>query len=139
VFVVSPPTRGRITLDATWKKDGKGMTVPPAPHIQQITYYDKTYEVDIYGYLIDPREWTERFTKRKATEVGAGRLTDNHWTLLRILREEFFRTRQVPTAREACHAAGIELEELERLFPLGYLRCAVKLAGLNPLSWKVTP
>lgn len=110
------------------------MTDRTAPHIQQITYYDRVYHVDIYGYLVDPQEWTERFANRKATEMGLGRFESNHWTFIRFLREQYLKTGSIPTVGEACQGTGINREEFEELFPLGYLRCAVKLAGLNPVK-----
>jgi TusE/DsrC/DsvC family sulfur relay protein len=99
-----------------------------------MTYYDKTYRVDIYGYLLDPEEWTERFAKRKADEMALGRLTSHHWVVLHSLRRAFSETGKLPTVPEICRELEMNPREFDRLFPLGYHRCAVKLAGLNPLK-----
>jgi sulfur relay (sulfurtransferase) DsrC/TusE family protein len=115
------------------------MTRREPPYVRHITYYDKTYRVDIYGYLLDPEEWTERFARRKADEMGVGRLTSHHWDTLGSLRGIFSETGEIPAVPEVCQAAGIGAEEFERLFPLGYLRCAVKLAGLNPVKRAASP
>jgi len=39
----------------------------------------------------------------------------------------------VPTLYETCTASDLELEDLERLFPDGYQRGVVKIAGLRVL------
>ena len=65
--------------------------------------------------------------------MKVGRLTEEHWRVLRFLRDGFARTGVVPTIYESCDANGLELDDLERLFPDGYHRGVVKLAGLRVL------
>jgi tRNA 2-thiouridine synthesizing protein E len=91
----------------------------------------KTYRVDVLGFLVDPAEWDEDFAVHKAREMKmpAG-LTSEHMEILRCLRDRFQASGVVPTVLDCCRANGLELEELERLFPDGYHRGAVKLAGL---------
>jgi tRNA 2-thiouridine synthesizing protein E len=60
-------------------------------------------------------------------------LTPNHWRVIRYLRQHYDERHEVPTVFQACEDNGLELEELERLFPGGYHRGAVKLAGLHVL------
>jgi tRNA 2-thiouridine synthesizing protein E len=48
-----------------------------------------------------------------------------------FLRQRFATNNIVPTVYETCEANHIELEELQRLFPDGYHRGAVKLGGLR--------
>jgi tRNA 2-thiouridine synthesizing protein E len=91
----------------------------------------KSYRIDMWGYLLDPDEWDDRFAILKAWEMKlAGGLTAEHWRILRFMRQEFFRIRKVPTVFQTCEAMGVGLEELEELFPDGYHRGAVKMAGL---------
>jgi tRNA 2-thiouridine synthesizing protein E len=92
----------------------------------------KSYRIDIWGFLLDPDEWDDRFALLKAHEMKLpGGLTNEHWGVLRFLRQEYYRTRGVPTVPQTCEAFGIDLDELERLFPDGYHRGAVKIAGLR--------
>jgi tRNA 2-thiouridine synthesizing protein E len=92
----------------------------------------KSYRIDIWGFLLDPDEWDDRFAVLKATEMKIpGGLTIRHWAVLRMLREEYYRTWRVPTCFEVCQALNMDLEEMEELFPDGYTRSAVKLAGLH--------
>ncbi len=91
----------------------------------------KTYRVDPLGFLVDPGDWDEEYAANKAREMKLpGGLAAEHLRVLRYLRGRFQETGIVPTVIECCKANGLELEGLERLFPDGYHRGAVKLAGL---------
>lgn len=95
--------------------------------------YNKTYEVDLRGFLVNPDEWDEYYAIYRAYEMKlhGGKLTDRHWQVIRFLRERFKKTGEIPTIYETCEANQMDLEEMERLFPDGYHRSAVKLAGLR--------
>ena len=58
-------------------------------------------------------------------------LTDRHWEVIFFLRRSYKKEKQVPTIYETFKAVGISIEELENLFPDGYHRGAVKIAGLK--------
>jgi tRNA 2-thiouridine synthesizing protein E len=92
---------------------------------------EKTYLVNIRGFLINPAEWDKKFAIFKAHEMKMPKLTDKHWQIINFLRKGFEKNNLVPTIYEACEANGIDLEELEKLFPDGYHRGAVKIAGLR--------
>ncbi|MBA4392038.1 MAG: sulfurtransferase TusE [Desulfobacca sp.] len=98
-----------------------------------IEAYDKTYEIDVRGFLINPDDWDEYYAVYRAYEmkIHDGKLSDRHWTIIKFLRESFQQKREIPTIYETCEANQIDLEELEHLFPDGYHRGAVKLAGLR--------
>jgi tRNA 2-thiouridine synthesizing protein E len=91
------------------------------------------YRIDVRGFLIDPDEWDEHFAAHRAFEmkIPGGKLTKAHWQVIRYLRTEFYKTGKVPTVVETSEANHMELEELEKLFPDGYHRGAVKIAGLK--------
>jgi tRNA 2-thiouridine synthesizing protein E len=93
---------------------------------------DKVYRVDINGFLVDPDEWDEPFTIAKAYEMKMkDKLTNKHWQIIDFLRKQYRQTKVVPTVYETCKANKLTIEDLERLFPDGYHRGAVKLAGLR--------
>ena len=51
----------------------------------------KTIETNENGYLNDPNEWTEELAQVIAdAEGGIGELTDQHWDIIRYLRDEYF-------------------------------------------------
>jgi tRNA 2-thiouridine synthesizing protein E len=95
---------------------------------------DKIYRVDVRGFLADPEEWDEAYATYKAYEMklpGNGKLTQRHWEVIHFLRRSYEQTKTVPTIHETCDFLNIEFEELEKLFPDGYHRGAVKIAGLK--------
>jgi TusE/DsrC/DsvC family sulfur relay protein len=92
---------------------------------------DKTYEIDLRGFLVNPFQWDEKFAAARAYEMKMPRLTEKHWEIIRFLRSSFEKNNVVPNVYETCEANSIELKELEELFPDGYHRGAVKIAGLR--------
>ena len=98
-----------------------------------VIYEDKTYRVDVRGFLVDPDEWDVYFAIHRAFDmkIPGGKLTDKHWKIIKFLREIYKKNKKVPTVYETCEKNNIELGELEQLFPDGYHRGAVKLAGLR--------
>jgi TusE/DsrC/DsvC family sulfur relay protein len=93
---------------------------------------EKIYRVDVRGFLVDPAEWDEDFALHKAQEMKMKEgLTEKHWKIIHFLREYFNRNRSVPTVYETCEKNRMEMDELEELFPNGYHREAVKIAGLR--------
>ena len=96
------------------------------------TFYDKTYTIDVRGFLINPEEWDRQFALCKAQEMKIpGGLTKKHWDLIEFLRRSFEQGHLVPTVYETCEAQDIDIDELEQLFPDGYHRGAVKISGLR--------
>lgn len=93
---------------------------------------EKTYSVDVRGFLVNPDDWDEQFANYKAFEMKiTDKLTEQHWRIIHFLRESYEKTRVVPTVYETCEANNLDIEELELLFPDGYHRGAVKIAGLR--------
>jgi len=92
---------------------------------------EHTYEINVRGFLINPHQWDERFALYRAWEMKMPKLTDKHWQFIRFLRKSFEEKNLVPTVYEACEANSIEIEEFQKLFPDGYHRGAVKIAGLR--------
>jgi tRNA 2-thiouridine synthesizing protein E len=93
---------------------------------------DKTYIIDCFGFLFDPSEWDESFALNKAIEMKMPHLlTDRHWEIIYYLRDKFEKTNQIPTIYQLIEDMDMVLVELEELFPDGYHRGAVKLAGLR--------
>ena len=92
---------------------------------------EKTYEANIQGFLINPQDWDKRYAKYKALEMKMPRLTEKHWQVIKFLRESFEKNQEVPDSYDTCEATRIGLEELQLLFPDGYHRGAVKIAGLR--------
>lgn len=97
---------------------------------QKIT--EKVYRVDVSGFLIDPSEWDETFALNKAYEISnQKKLSEKQWKIIYYLRDSFKKNNAIPTVYDCCEANQTELEELEILFPRGYHRGAIKIAGLR--------
>lgn len=93
---------------------------------------EKIYRIDSDGFLVDPDEWDRSFANTKARELKMQfPLTDEHWNVIDAIRKVYARTGVVPNVYETCLANNLELADLERLFPDGYHRGAIKLAGLR--------
>lgn len=99
------------------------------------------FTVDGHGYLQDPEAWTEGFADYMARQEGL-ELSARHWELIRWIRAEEADHRIMPDARFAMKflggASGKEAgrAELFRLFPYGYVKQAIKIAGMRqPRAW----
>lgn len=118
----------------TYREGYLGQTVLPstAEDLNTIAA-NKTYETDVRGFLVHPDEWDEYYAAFRAYDmkIPGGRLTDKHWKIIHYLRDHYTEYGSVPTVYETCEASGTDLEELERLFPDGYHRGVVKIAGLR--------
>jgi len=96
---------------------------------------EKTYNVDVRGFLIDAESWEPEFAffRAYATHLPGG-LTDRHWQIIYYLRECFEETGEVPSIFQTCEANGITSAQMAELFPDGFHRSAMKIAGLRD-SW----
>jgi tRNA 2-thiouridine synthesizing protein E len=105
----------------------------PAPRLQRaaIPLAERVYRVNYRGFLVDPSEWDDEYAVFKAKEMGIGQLNEKHWQVIAFLREHFAKTGKIPTIYETCEAKGIDLDDFGELFPSGYHRGAVKIAGLK--------
>ena len=118
-------------LDLSWAEEFKVGYLPQSWAEESAEREKKTYEVNIRGYLMNPYEWDKNYAIFKAHEMKMPKLTDKHWQVINFLRQSFEKNNLVPTIYETCEACGIDLEELQKLFPDGYHRGAVKIAGLR--------
>lgn len=93
---------------------------------------DRVYTIDARGFLVRPDDWDEEFAVRTAPEVGiSDGLTDEHWRVIRFVRETFERHQQVPLVHVTCINNGLKARDLKRLFPAGYHRGVCRLAGVS--------
>ncbi len=89
------------------------------------------YELTPQGFLADFHRWNEHFAETIADEWQlTGGLTEKHWEIIRFLRNYHQAVNNIPTVHEVCEAHGLDLVDLEKLFPGGYRRGACRIAGL---------
>jgi tRNA 2-thiouridine synthesizing protein E len=92
----------------------------------------KEYRIDVHGFLIDSDEWDEEYAGFRAAEMWCyDKLADGHWLLIRFVRNFYKKNGRVPTVYETCESNQLELRELEQLFPDGYHRGLIRIAGLR--------
>jgi TusE/DsrC/DsvC family sulfur relay protein len=97
---------------------------------------------DEEGYLIDPSDWDESVAQALARREDIV-LTDDHWRVLRFMREFLDEHQLIPDARFVIRFLADEMglgdaarQRLFELFPYGYVRQACKIAGMRrPRAW----
>ena len=89
-------------------------------------------EVDVNdeGFFTDPEQWTEEMVPELAAEDGIDELVDEHWTVLRFMRDEYAEKGTGPTVRVLGKASGVSVKELYVLFPKGPAKMAAHIAGI---------
>lgn len=94
---------------------------------------DKVYATDVRGFLVDPESWDENFAVHRAMEmrIPGGQLTDEHWRIVYYLRDVYKVQHRIPNIYETCESCDLDLDSFEQLFPDGYHRGALKIAGLR--------
>ena len=63
-------------------------------------------EFDDDGLLKDPAQWSEAAAVEIAHREGIGRLTAEHWEVIRSLREHYARFGVAPAMIQVCRAHG---------------------------------
>ncbi|NLI11453.1 MAG: TusE/DsrC/DsvC family sulfur relay protein [Peptococcaceae bacterium] len=86
-------------------------------------------EVDDEGFLIDPDDWSEDLAVALASREGIT-LTEDHWKIIRYLRDYYNEFQIAPMIRKLCKDTGYSLKQIYELFPAGPAKGACKLAGL---------
>jgi len=90
----------------------------------------RPYHVDDNGFLQDPQLWNDEVAKDFATTEGIAAMTDEHWKLVRYLREYYLQFGIAPMVRKLCKETGFKLAYVYELFPSGPANGACKVAGL---------
>ena len=97
-------------------------------------------EVDAEGYVIDPQDWSEALAQEFARQENI-QLTENHWEVIRFMREYFDEHQVIPDARHVMKHLATGLGTASRnmlfeLFPYGYVKQACRIAGMKrPRAW----
>ena len=81
------------------------------------------------GFLTNPEVWNESVAEEIARQDGI-EMTENHWAIVRIIRNNYEEKGNAPMIRTICKATGLKLKDIYELFPLGPARGACRVAGL---------
>lgn len=96
--------------------------------------------LDGEGYLVDPVDWNEEVAEELARRLGIT-LGDDHWNVIRFMREMYDDHRVAPDARHVMRHLdqrypGRGRKRLFELFPYGYVGQACRIAGMKrPRAW----
>lgn len=87
-------------------------------------------EVDEDGFILEPECWNEEIAEAFAASEGIATLQDEHWRVIRYLREYYRQHEIAPRIALLCQETGCTLKRIYQLFPAGPAQGACKVAGL---------
>ncbi len=90
----------------------------------------RTFEVDGDGFLTKPDIWNQEVAELIARYDGIEEMSEQHWAVVNIIRENFEAKGMAPMIRVICKKTGLKLRQIYELFPLGPARGACRVAGL---------
>jgi len=90
----------------------------------------KELEVCKDGFLQNPNEWNDEVALALAISEGVDDLTDEHWKVIRYMREYFKKFSIAPLVRKMCKETNCDLPRMYVLFPGGPASGLCKIAGL---------
>ena len=87
-------------------------------------------EFDGDGFLTNPDIWTKEIAVQIAKEDGINELSEQHWSVINIIRQNYVEKGMAPMIRVICKETNLKLRDIYELFPLGPARGACRIAGL---------
>jgi len=88
---------------------------------------------DRENFLWKPEDWNEAVAAALAEQSGLAVMNETHWRVIRFLRNYYAYHGRAPLNKELKEGTGMNLVELEALFPQGIRLGARRIAGLpNP-------
>jgi len=87
-------------------------------------------EIDEDGFIQDPEQWDEEVAKDLAKTENVDEMGDDHWKLVKYIREYYLKFQIAPMIRKLCKETGFDLKYVYELFPGGPAKGACKVAGL---------
>lgn len=94
------------------------------------THGEVSIEVDEDGFIQEPTLWNDQVAAALATTEGVESLTDDHWKVVKYLRDYYLQFGVAPMIRKLCKQTGYDLKTIYTLFPSGPAKGACKVAGL---------
>ena len=111
--------------------------------ISELVLASGTVEVDEAGYITNPDLWTRDFAEHLAMDDGI-ELGPDQWEIIDFIRDSYAEHRVAVDVRHVLKLAqnGLGMSKHDAkirmlaLFPLGYVKQAVKMAGMKqPRAW----
>ena len=89
----------------------------------------KEVVVDDEGFMTQYDQWDEDIAAALAAAIDVD-MTDEHWKVIRFLREDFKAKGETPTIRRVSTAGGVDTKRLFQLFPKKPAKKMSYIAGL---------
>jgi TusE/DsrC/DsvC family sulfur relay protein len=80
------------------------------------TIAGRQIDVNEEGFLTNPDDWNEDLGAEFARLIGVP-MTDEHWKLVKFLREDYKAMGETPTLRRVSTQTGMPVKQLFTLFP----------------------
>jgi tRNA 2-thiouridine synthesizing protein E len=96
----------------------------------ELTVNNQKIEMDGDGFMLQPELWNDEVAKVIAQADDINDLTEDHWKVIRIIRQNYEEKGLAPMVRVICKETGLKLKQIYELFPLGPARGACRVAGL---------
>ena len=93
------------------------------------TINGRDVHVDDEGFMTEYDEWDEDMGTALASAIGVD-MTDDHWKVIRFLREDFKAQGETPTIRRVSTVGGVDTKQLFVLFPKKPAKKMAYIAGL---------
>ena len=90
----------------------------------------KQCEIDEDGFIQDPDIWDDDVAAALAKTEAVEEMTDEHWKLVRYLRDYYLQFGIAPMVRKLCKETSFKLKYIYEMFPSGPAKGACKVAGL---------
>jgi tRNA 2-thiouridine synthesizing protein E len=90
------------------------------------------YPVDMCegGFMLNPDQWNEEIAVEIAREVGIDPLTEDHWKIIRVAREDHSARGETPGLRRIGKLTGVTPKVMYQLFPKGPGVLLAQISGL---------
>jgi TusE/DsrC/DsvC family sulfur relay protein len=85
--------------------------------------------VDDEGFLTEYDQWDEALAAELATNIGV-EMTDEHWAVIRFLRDDFKTQGETATTRRVDTVGGVPVKKQFVLFPKKPAKKMAYIAGL---------
>jgi tRNA 2-thiouridine synthesizing protein E len=91
---------------------------------------DRLVRIDDHGFLLEPGDWNEEVAAALAEYSSLPPLQDDHWQVIRYIREYFRENNTAPMLRLISKRTGLGENRLKTMFPQSCRECMCKIAGL---------
>lgn len=89
----------------------------------------KTVAVNDEGFMTEYDEWNEEIAGVLAKQIEID-MTDEHWKIIRFLREDFKAEGETATSRRVQNVGGVPVKQQFELFPKKPAKKMAYIAGL---------